>query len=113
MQQMRAAPAGPSEIRPSIHNSEGRLPHDQVRAAPAQGRGEESRVGRERWGSRAFITPKKIPSFAFDEGPRQRLEVSFVQQRQLLRARPLQQVPRDHPLRRLRGDPRVLMQCRE
>ena len=97
MQQMRAAPTGPSEICSSIHDSEGRLPHDQTRDSATEGRREEPRVGRARRGLGALITSKKITSVAFDAGPGKGLALPVVQQRQLLRARPLQQVPRDHP----------------
>ena len=96
-----------SELRPSIYHTEGRLSYHKTGIAATEGRREESRVGRARRGVGAVITTKKIPSVALYSGSGKGLEVSLMQQRQLLRARPLQQVPRDHPLRRLRGDPRV------
>ena len=83
MQSVRAAAAGPSELRPSIHNSEGRLSYHQAGIAATEGGREESRVGRERRGVGAVITTETVAPVAFDEGPRQGLEVSLMQQREL------------------------------
>ena len=104
---MRAAAARASELRPSVNNSEGRLSYHKTGIAPTEGRREEPGLGRARRGIGAVVTAETVAPFAFDAGSGKGLEVSFVQQRELLRARPLQQVPRDHPVRRLRGDPRV------
>ena len=93
---MRQAPTGPCVLRPSIYHTEGRLSYHQTGIAAAQGGRDEPGLGRARRGLGAVITTKKIPSFAFHAGSGKGLAVPLMQQCELLRARPLQQVPRDY-----------------
>ena len=75
---MRQAAARASELRPSIHNSEGRVSYHKTGIAATEGRREESRVGRARRGLGALVTAETVAPFAFDARSGKGLEVPLM-----------------------------------